>query len=66
MLIEQTLAKYGTKAVRFLREGSNLGDQFKTAVSKEQLNPFDGLGSAYLQAKFIEEHFPYVVNQLCT
>ena len=31
-------------------------------MSQQHQTPFEKLTSAYLQAKFVEEHFPYVVS----
>ena len=58
-LVQKTLDGY--RAAVF-QEDPSVSDKVNSSLPKNQLDPFIGLTSAYLQMKFIEEHFPYVVS----
>ena len=60
-LIQQTLTDCATKVHQHLQPHPSIAEQVKNSFS-QQPTPFSNLRSAYLQNKFVEENFPYVVS----
>jgi len=50
------------KIHHLLEPHPSVADEVKHSMSQQQSAPFANLRSAYLQNRFVEENFPYVVN----
>lgn len=61
-LIQQSVVEYETTVLRLLESHPSIAEQVKYSMSQQQPAPFAKLSSAYLQTKFVEENFPYVVS----
>ena len=61
-LIQQSLAEFETKIQHLLVPHPSITEEVKHSMSQQQSAPFSNLRSAYLQNKFVEENFPYVVS----
>lgn len=60
-LIQKTLADHEAAILHELVPHPTVAEQVKSCIPPRPA-PFQNLKSAYLQTKFIEENFPYVVS----
>lgn len=59
-LIQQSVAEYKTSINQLLEP--SVAEQVERSLSHQQSSPFANLRSAYLQTKFVQENFPYVIS----
>lgn len=64
-LIQQTIAKHQRGVLELLKDHPTIAEEVKQLPSQQNLVPFAELKTAYLQSKFIEDNFPYVVSLVC-
>ena len=61
-LINRSVSESLNTAFHTLETCSSVDGHIKDVILRQQSSPFENLRSSYLQAKFIEDNFPYVVR----
>lgn len=65
MMVQSTIDSLRVQLVEKIKEYTSLPDENVEEIAQvfheDSLNPFDGLETLYLQERYFEEHFNYVV-----